>query len=89
MNKDYVLYNLDEAQKALGEIIADMRSNRDYDYGEYIVDLTHVYQHLNTGVERPGRRQSCRRQMLRGRFHSMEAVSDERHLSWRVITQHV
>jgi hypothetical protein len=48
MNKDYVLYNLDEAQKALDEIIADMRSNRDYDYGEYIVDLTHVYHHLNT-----------------------------------------
>jgi hypothetical protein len=48
MNKDYVLYNLDEAQKALGEIIADMRSNRDYNYGEYIVDITHVYHHLNT-----------------------------------------
>jgi hypothetical protein len=48
MNKDYVLYNLDEAHKALGEIIADMRSNRDYDYGEYVVDLSHVYHHLNT-----------------------------------------
>jgi hypothetical protein len=48
MNKDYVLYNLDEAQKALGGIIADMRSNRDYDYGEFIVDITHVYHHLNT-----------------------------------------
>jgi hypothetical protein len=48
MNKDYVLYNLDEAQKALSEIIADMRSNRDYDYGAYIVDITHVYHHLNT-----------------------------------------
>ena len=48
MNKDYVLYNLDEAHKALGEIIADMRSNRDYDYGEYIADITHVYHHLNT-----------------------------------------
>lgn len=48
MNKDYVLYNLDEAHKALGEIIADMRSNRDYDYGEYVVDMSHVYHHLNT-----------------------------------------
>jgi hypothetical protein len=48
MNKDYVLYNLDEAHKALAEIIADMRSNRDYDYGDYVVDMTHVYHHLNT-----------------------------------------
>jgi hypothetical protein len=48
MNKDYVLYNLDEAHKALGEIIADIRSNRDYDYGEYVVDMSHVYHHWNT-----------------------------------------
>ena len=25
-----------------------MKSNRDYDYGEYIIDITHVYPHLNT-----------------------------------------
>ena len=48
MNKDYVLYNLEKAHKALAEIIAEMKSNRDYDYGEYIADVTHVYHHLNT-----------------------------------------
>ena len=62
MNKDYVLYNLDEAQKALGEIIADMRSNRDYDYGEYIVDLTHVYHHLNTRDESKATTDECSEQ---------------------------
>jgi hypothetical protein len=47
MNKDFVLYNLGEAHKALGELIADMKSNRLYGYGEYVVDITHVYNHLN------------------------------------------
>ena len=48
MNKDYVLYNLGEAQEALGQLIADMKSDPEYDYGEYIVDMGHVYHHLNT-----------------------------------------
>ncbi len=48
MNKDYVLYNLEHAQEALGELIADVKSNRPYDYGEYVVDMGHVYHHLNT-----------------------------------------
>ena len=48
MNKDYALYNLTEAHKALGELIADMKADPQYDYGEYVVDMTHVYHHLNT-----------------------------------------
>jgi hypothetical protein len=48
MNKDFVLWNLTEAQKALGDLIDDMKSDPDYDYGNYIVDITHVYHHLNT-----------------------------------------
>jgi hypothetical protein len=48
MNKDYVLYNLEHAHKALGKLIADMKSNRPYEYGEYVVDIAHVYHHLNT-----------------------------------------
>jgi hypothetical protein len=48
MNKDYVLYNLTHAQEALGKLITEMRSDPDYDYGEYVVDMSHVYHHLNT-----------------------------------------
>jgi len=39
MNKDYALYNLGEAQKALGQLIADMKSDPEYDYGNYVVDM--------------------------------------------------
>ena len=48
MNKDYVLYNLIEAHKALGELIADVTSDPEYEYGNYVVDIAHVYHHLNT-----------------------------------------
>ena len=48
MNKDYVLYNLVEAHKALGELIANVKSDPEYEYGNYVVDIAHVYHHLNT-----------------------------------------
>jgi hypothetical protein len=48
MNKDYVLDNLNEAHKALGDLIADMKSDPEYEYGNYVVDIAHVYHHLNT-----------------------------------------
>jgi len=48
MNKEYVLYNLTHAVEALDKLIADMKSDADYDYGNYVVDIAHVYHHLNT-----------------------------------------
>jgi hypothetical protein len=48
MNKDYVLWNLREAQEALAEIIAGVESDPEYEPGGYIVDLTHLYHHVNT-----------------------------------------
>jgi hypothetical protein len=48
MNKNYVLWHLDQAREAIGEIIADMKLNRSYEYGEYVADTTHVYHDLNT-----------------------------------------
>ena len=48
MNKDYVLWHLERAHEAIAEIIADMKSNRSYEYAEYVVNMTHVYHHLNT-----------------------------------------
>lgn len=48
MNKDYLLYNLQEAKEQLYQIIQDLKNNSDYDFGEYIVDMTHLYHHINT-----------------------------------------
>ncbi len=47
MNKDFVLFNLTQTHEALGKLIADMKSDPEYDYGAYIVDIAHVYHHLN------------------------------------------
>ncbi len=48
MNKDFVLFNLREAHQALQRLIGDIESQPDYDYGEYIVKMTHLYHHVNT-----------------------------------------
>ncbi len=48
MNKDYALYNLSEAEKALGQLISEMKADPEYDYGNYVVDIAHIYHHLNT-----------------------------------------
>ena len=48
MNKPYVVWNLKEAREALAELIADMEADTDYDFGEFRVDMEHVYHHVNT-----------------------------------------
>jgi hypothetical protein len=48
MNRKYVLYNLKEAQGQLSETIEEIENNSDYEYGEFIVDMEHLYHHLNT-----------------------------------------
>ena len=48
MNTEFVLLNLREAHEALAGIIRDIESQPDYGYGNYIIDMTHVYHHVNT-----------------------------------------
>lgn len=48
MNTEFVLFNLREAHEALAEIIRDVESQPDYDYGNYTIDMTHLYHHVNT-----------------------------------------
>lgn len=48
MNKEYMLYNLKEASEQLTEIIKNLEVNDNYDYGEYIVEMQHLYHHVNT-----------------------------------------
>jgi len=48
MNRQYILYNLKEAKKQLDSLIQDIENDAEYDIGEYIVDIVHLYHHVNT-----------------------------------------
>lgn len=48
MNREYVLYHLKEAHEELTKTIREIEHNPDYDFGEYIVAMTHLYHHINT-----------------------------------------
>ena len=48
MNKEYILYNLKEALKQLSETVNEMENDPGYEYGDYVVDTTHLYHHINT-----------------------------------------
>ena len=48
MNRDWVLFHLHEAEDELRRTISQLRSNPDYDRGEFIVAMKHAYHHLNT-----------------------------------------
>ena len=48
MNKDFILYNFKEAQGQLNEMVEELKTNSDFDFGEYIVNMQHLYHHLNT-----------------------------------------
>ncbi|MEM8564730.1 MAG: hypothetical protein AAGF57_20985 [Pseudomonadota bacterium] len=48
MNKEYVLYNLREASEQLTSLIQDLESDSEYDYGDLVIDMSHLYHHINT-----------------------------------------
>ena len=48
MNKRFILFNLEEAHESIGKMIGSLRADPEYDYGNYWVELQHVYQHINT-----------------------------------------
>lgn len=48
MNREWVLHHLREAQEELGRTIAEIRDTPDYDHGEFLVAMSHLYHHLNT-----------------------------------------
>ena len=48
MNRDFILFNLKEARDQLLETIAEIESDPDYGYGNYVADMTHLYHHVNT-----------------------------------------
>jgi hypothetical protein len=48
MNRDWVLFNLREAEQELRRPISEIESTPDYDVGKLVVAMGHAYHHLNT-----------------------------------------
>lgn len=48
MNKEYILYNLKEALEQLSNTIRELETDKDYEYGDFRVDMEHLYHHVNT-----------------------------------------
>jgi hypothetical protein len=72
MNRDHVIFHLREAREELERTIAKIEAEPDYDVGELLVAMMHVYHHLNTAWN--GRDASIQRAI---------ACSDEDFAEWR------
>jgi hypothetical protein len=48
MNKDFLLSHLSEALEQLTAMIENIKSDPEYEIGEFKVEISHVYHHLNT-----------------------------------------
>ena len=48
MNKQYVLWNLSEARREITRMLREIESDPEYDFGRYVVDMAHLYHHINT-----------------------------------------
>jgi hypothetical protein len=48
MNLFIILSYLKEAKEELDKTIEEIKKNKDYDFGEFAVAMSYLYQHLNT-----------------------------------------
>jgi hypothetical protein len=48
MNLEYILYNLKEAKAELDKMIKKIEKDENYDSGEFVVAISHLYHHVNT-----------------------------------------
>jgi len=48
MNKDFILFNLQWAKEQIVQTIQSIESDPDYHYGSYLVQMTLIYEHINT-----------------------------------------
>jgi hypothetical protein len=48
MNREWVLFNLRQAQEELERTVREIEGHPDYDQGEFLVALSHAYHHINT-----------------------------------------
>jgi hypothetical protein len=47
MNQELILFHLREAKEELDQTIDEIAANPSYDYGEFLVAMSHLYHHLN------------------------------------------
>ena len=48
MNKDFILFNLREAEEEITKTINDLQTEAEYDEPEFSVALMHLFHHVNT-----------------------------------------
>jgi hypothetical protein len=48
MNREHTLFHLREAAEELERTIRQIDVEPEYDYGEFLVAMQHLYHHLNT-----------------------------------------
>ena len=48
MNKDFILFNLKWARDQILQTIENIESDPEYEFGNYLVDMTQIYEHINT-----------------------------------------
>jgi hypothetical protein len=63
VNRDLILSQLKEAHEELTRTIAEIEQDPEYDFGEYLVAMMHLYHHINTAWNArdtsPERAQAC------------------------------
>lgn len=47
MNRQYILYNLGDAKTKIVETISKMETDDEYEYGDFVIDMSHLYHHVN------------------------------------------
>ena len=48
MNKAWITSNIDEAVEQLQETLKNLAEDSEYDYGDFVVEMSHAFHHLNT-----------------------------------------
>ena len=48
MNKPHIRLHLAEARQALDQVISEIDSDPEYEFGSYRVDMEHLYHHINS-----------------------------------------
>jgi hypothetical protein len=48
LNRDWILSNLKIANEQMTEIIKEIETNSDFNDGDFIGPISHLYQHINT-----------------------------------------
>ena len=66
MNKEAILFHLHEAKDELDRTISELETDTEYEFGDFIVGMGHLYHHLNTAWHgrdaSPERHRDCAQQ---------------------------